>query len=121
MPASELIDKRIAELSDWRGQRFARLRQIIKEADPEITEEWKWDTAVWSHNGLICSVGAFKEHVKINFFKGAALADQQGLFNAGLEAKTTRAIDFFEDDAIDERAVRELIRAAVVYNLSARK
>ena len=120
MNPSELITKQIADLPDWRGQLFARLRQLILQADPEITEEWKWDTAVWSHKGLVCAVGAFKDHLKVNFFKGASLPDPHGLFNAGLEAKATRAIDFHEGDDIDESALQELIRAAVAYNIASR-
>ena len=117
MNASESIDKQIAELADWRGQMVARLRKLILEADPYITEEWKWDTAVWSHQGLVCSVGAFKKAVKLNFFQGASLEDPHTLFNAGLDAKKTRSIDFHEGDAVDESALKDLIRAAVAYNL----
>ncbi|MSP13199.1 MAG: DUF1801 domain-containing protein [Chloroflexi bacterium] len=95
---------------------LARLRQLIREADPDITEEWKWSTAVWTHNGLVCSAGAFKGHVKMHFFQGAALPDQHKLFNAGLEAKKMRAIDFAEGDTINEAALKDLIRAAVVHN-----
>jgi hypothetical protein len=95
---------------------LARLRKLILEADPGITEEWKWETAVWSHRGLVCAVGTFKETVKLNFFQGAFLEDPQKLFNAGLDAKKTRAIDFRESDAIDEPALKELIRAAVAHN-----
>ncbi|HEU0291834.1 MAG TPA: DUF1801 domain-containing protein, partial [Anaerolineales bacterium] len=115
MNASELIDKRIAELSDWRGQRIAHIRQLVREAAPDIVEEWKWDTPVWSHNGNVLAVGAFQNLVKINFFHGALLYDRH-LFNAGLEAKTTRAIDIFENDTIDEAALKELVRAAVELN-----
>ena len=118
---SQLITNQIAELADWRGKMLARLRKLILEADPDITEEWKWGTAVWSHKGLICSAGAFKDHVKLNFFKGAALEDPKGLFNSGLEAKATRAIDLFEGDKINEPALKELIRAAVAHNLSGGK
>jgi hypothetical protein len=116
MNASERIDKRIAELDDWRGKLFAKVRTLIHEADPDIIEEWKWDTGVWSHNGLVCAVGAFKDHLKINFFKGASLEDPIGLFNAGLEAKATRAIDFYQRDSLNESALKDLIRAAVAYN-----
>jgi hypothetical protein len=94
MTPAQLISNQIAELADWRGAMLARLRKLILEADPDITEEWKWGTAVWDRNGLVCSAGAFKDHVKLNFFKGPSLDDPQGLFNAGLDAKTTRAIDF---------------------------
>ncbi len=112
MEASKLIDKQIADLPDWRGKMVARLRKLIHEADPGITEEWKWGTAVWSHDGLVCAVGAFKEHVKLNFFKGASLEDPNGLFNAGLDAKTMRSIDFREGDTIKDAQLKKLIRAA---------
>ena len=118
---SQLITNQIAELADWRGKMLARLRKLILEAAPDITEEWKWDTAVWSHKGNVVAIGAFKDHVKINFFKGASLEDPKGLFNAGLEAKATRAIDLFEADKINEPALKKLIRAAVDYNLSGGK
>jgi hypothetical protein len=121
LTASQHIDNLIRELTDWRGEMFARLRKLILEASPDITEEWKWDTAVWSQNGLVCSAGAFKDHVKLNFFKGASLKDQKGLFNAGLDSKATRAIDFSEGTNIDESALKELIRAAVVQNISGNK
>src|SRR5262249_24277651 len=103
----------IAELGDWRGKVFARLRKLILDAAPNLTEEWKWGTAVWTNKGLVCSAGAFKDHVKLNFFKGASLKDPKRLFNAGLDAKATRAIDFNEGDSIDESALKELIRAGV--------
>jgi len=115
---SQLITNQIAELDDWRGKMLARLRKLILEATLDITEEWKWDTAVWSHNGLVCSAGVFKDHVKLNFFKGASLKDPRGLFNAGLDAKATRAIDFSEDDDVDASALKELVHAAVTYNMS---
>jgi|SRR6266571_609888 hypothetical protein len=117
MNPSERIDTQIAELADWRGHMVARLRKLIHDADPDITEEWKWETAVWSHQGLVCSAGAFKQTVKMNFFQGALLEDPQKLFNAGLDAKKTRAIDFHEGDAVDESALKELIRAAVAHNV----
>jgi hypothetical protein len=116
MNPSERIDKQIAELADWRGPMIARLRKLIHEADPGTTEEWKWETAVWSHHGLVCAVGAFKQTVKMNFFQGALLEDPHTLFNAGLDARKTRAIDFREGDAVDESALKELIRAAVAHN-----
>jgi len=116
MIPSKLIDKQIAELKDWRGQMIARLRKIIHDAGPELTEEWKWNTAVWSQNGLVVAVGAFKGNVKMNFFQGANLPDPHKLFNAGLEAKKTRAIDFHEGDKINEPALKDLIRAAVPQN-----
>jgi len=115
---SQLITNQIAELDDWRGKMLARLRKLILEAALDITEEWKWDTAVWSHNGLVCSAGVFKDHVKLNFFKGASLKDPKGLFNAGLDAKATRAIDFSKGDDMDASALRGLVRAAVAYNMS---
>jgi hypothetical protein len=117
MNPSELIDKHIAELADWRGQMIARMRKLIFEADPDISEEWKWNTPVWSHQGLVCAVGAFKETVKMNFFQGAFIEDRHKLFNAGLDAKKTRAIDFHEGDAVDESALKELIRTAVAHNV----
>src|ERR1051326_4162910 len=116
MNPSERVDQCIAELTDWRGSTVARLRKLILEADPDITEEWKWETPVWSHKGLVCAVGTFKQTVKMNFFQGAALEDPQKLFNAGLDAKKTRAIDFREGDTVDEAALKALIRAAVAHN-----
>jgi len=115
---SELISNQIAELSDWRGDMLARLRRLIREAAPDATEEWKWGTAVWSQNGLVCGANAFKDHVKLNFFEGAALKDPKGLFNSGLDAKATRAIDFRKGDNIDEAALKDLIHSAVAYNMS---
>lgn len=116
MNPSERIDQYIAEHTDWRGPVIERLRKLIHEADPDITEEWKWEVPVWSHKGLVCSVGAFKQAVKMNFFQGAALSDPHNLFNAGLDAKKTRAIDFHEGDEVDEPALKDLIRTAVVQN-----
>jgi hypothetical protein len=121
MTASELIDQRIADLNDWRGAMFARLRGLIGAADSELVEEWKWDTAVWTRGGNVCAIGAFKGGVKLNFFKGASLQDPDKLFNAGLDAKATRAIDFHEGDTLDEAALTRLIRAAVALNLAAKK
>ena len=118
---SQLITNQIAELADWRGKVLARLRKLILAAAPGITEEWKWGTAVWSHKGNVVAVGAFKDHLKINFFKGASLKDPKGLFNAGLEAKATRAIDLHEGDKINESALKELIRAAVALNTASGK
>lgn len=115
MNASELIDNRIAELGDWRGQTIARIRKLVQEAAPDIVEEWKWDTPVWSQNGNVLAAGAFQDHVKINFFEGALLEDHH-LFNAGLEAQRTRAIDIYEKDTLDEAAFQELVRAAVALN-----
>ena len=116
MNASELIDKQIAELADWRGKTITKLRKIVHDADPGITEEWKWDTPVFTHDGLVVAVGAFKGNVKMNFFQGASLPDPKKLFNAGLDAKKTRAIDFHENAKINELALKELIRAAVAKN-----
>jgi hypothetical protein len=118
---TERIDKQIAELTDWRGQMFAQLRKLINEADPDITEEWKWNTAVWSHQGLVCALGAFKKAVKMNFFQGAFLEDPHTLFNAGLDAKTMRSIDFHEGDAVEESALKDLIRSAVAHNVGVKK
>ena len=115
---SQLITNQFEGLGDWRGKLLIQLRRLIHEADPDLTEEWKWDSAVWTHKGMVCSAGLFKDHVKLNFFKGASLNDPKGRFNAGLEAKATRAIDFSEGDSIDEPGVKELIRTAVAYNLS---
>jgi len=121
MTASQHIDKQIKEITDWRGKLLAHLRKLILETSPEITEEWKWDTAVWSQKGNVVAIGAFKDHIKINFFKGASLKDPKGLFNAGLEAKATRAIDFSEDSTIDESALKELILQAVAFNVAGKK
>ena len=119
--ASQHIDRYIKDLSDWRGEMIARLRKLILETDPNLTEEWKWDTPVWSYKGSVVAAGVFKDHVKLNFFKGAALKDPKGLFNAGLDAKATRAIDFREGDEIDESALKDLVRAAVTYNITGGK
>jgi len=113
MNASERITNHVNELGDWRGKLLARLRKLILEAAPGMVEEWKWNTPVWSLKKNIVAVGAFQDHVKVNFFQGASLNDPQGLFNAGLEAKTTRAIDIHKGDVINESALKELIRAAV--------
>ena len=121
MNASQQIDDRIAELGDWRGKMIAQVRKIIHAAAPDIIEEWKWDTPVWSQNGNVLAAGAFQDHVKLNFFKGASLQDPNHLFNAGLEAKATRAIDLYEGDTIDESALRELIISAVALNSFAGK
>jgi hypothetical protein len=116
---SRLIDARIKELSDWRGERLARVRALIKQADPEVVEEWKWrGVPVWSHDGIICTGETYKNVVKTTFAKGASLEDPSGLFNSSLEGNTRRAIDFREDDEIDEKALKALIRAAVALNTS---
>ena len=115
---SRLIDERIKELGDWRGQMLSRLRAVIKQADPKVVEEWKWSVPVWSHDGLICTGETYKSVVKLTFAKGAALEDPTGLFNSSLEGNTRRAIDVREGDAIDEKALKALIRAAVKLNAS---
>lgn len=119
--ASRLIDARIGELDDWRGETLTRLRALIKAADPGVVEEWKWSVPVWSHGGLICTGETYKSAVKLTFAKGASLADPSGLFNSSLEGNTRRAIDFREDDTIDERAFKTLIRAAIALNGSVQK
>ena len=118
---SQHIDNYIKELTDWRGKLLARLRKLILAAAPELTEEWKWDTPVWSYKGNVVAGGAFKDHIKLNFFKGASLKDPKGLFNAGLDAKATRGIDFHESDELDELALKELVREAAAYNTSGGK
>lgn len=121
--ASKLIDERIKELSDWRGETLSQVRGIIKTADPEVVEEWKWakatnpGTPVWSHNGGICTGEAYKNVVKLTFFKGASLRDPSGLFNSSLDGKVRRAIDIREGDELDERALADLIREAVALNV----
>lgn len=120
--ASERIDEKIKELGDWRGKTLAQVRSIIREADPEVVEEWKWakatnpGTPVWSHNGDICTGESYKSIVKLTFFKGASLSDPKGLFNSSLEGKTRRAIDIHEDEKIDAAALKKLIREAVALN-----
>jgi hypothetical protein len=120
---SELIDARIAELDDWRGETLARVRALIREADPEVVEEWKWrGVPVWSHGGIICTGETYKSVVKLTFAKGASLEDPAGLFNSSLEGNTRRAIDLHEGDQIDEQAFKTLILAAVARNtVSARR
>jgi hypothetical protein len=114
---SELIDERIAELGDWRGEMLGRLRALIRQADPQVVEEWKWrGVPVWSHDGLICTGETYKSVVKMTFAKGAALKDPSRLFNSSLEGNTRRAIDFREGEKIDEKALKTLIRAAVTLN-----
>jgi hypothetical protein len=115
---SQLIDARIEELGDWRGRTLGRLRTLIKQADPQVVEEWKWNVPVWSHDGLICTGETYKSVVKMTFAKGAALNDPARLFNASLEGNTRRAIDLREGDRIDEKALKTLIRAAVDLNQS---
>jgi len=114
---SQLIDARIKELGDWRGKMLSRLRALVKEADPDVAEEWKWrGVPVWSHDGIICTGETYKSVVKMTFAKGAALKDPSGLFNSSLEGNTRRAIDFHEDDKIAEAALKTLVRAAVALN-----
>jgi hypothetical protein len=114
---SQLIDARIRELSDWRGEMLARIRALIKQADPEVVEEWKYrGVPVWSHAGMICTGETYKAVVKMTFLKGASLEDPSGLFNSSLEGNTRRAIDFHQGDEIDEQALKALIRAAVALN-----
>ncbi len=127
MTASEQIDRRIKELGDWRGETLGRVRQIIRSADPEVVEEWKWakatspGTPVWSHDGGICTGEAYKSVVKLTFFKGASLKDPAGLFNSSLEGKVRRAIDIREGEEIDEGALTDLIREAVGLNVASKK
>ena len=122
-PASQLIAKRIAELGDWRGKTLSRMRTLIKQADPNVVEEWKWvkptkpGTPVWSHDGIICTGESYKSVVKLTFAKGAALKDPARLFNSSLDGNVRRAIDIHEGDKVDEAALKDLIRAAVALNL----
>jgi hypothetical protein len=118
--ASQQIAKYIAGHADWRGSMLARLRKIIQEAAPELEEDVKWGVPVWSHQGLVCSIAAFKEHVKVNFFQGAGLKDPKRLLNAGAESKTMRAIDLHEGDRIDAPGLKVLVRAAVANNVRSR-
>ena len=118
---SKQIDTYIKGLDDWRGKLLARLRKLILETAPELAEEWKWDTPVWSHKGNVVAGGVFKDHVKLNFFKGASLKDPRKLFNAGLEAKASRSVDFSENSKVDESALKELVREAVAFNASGGK
>lgn len=121
-PASELIDKRIAELGDWRGQTLSRMRQLIKEADPQVVEEWKWmGTPVWSHDGIICTGESYKSVVKLTFLKGASLRDPAKLFNSSLEGNVRRAIDIREGEEVDANAFKALVRSAVSLNAASGK
>lgn len=117
-PASQLIDARIKEIGGWRGKTLAQIRALIKQADPKVTEEWKWEIPVWSDNGIICTGEVYKSAVKTTFAKGAALKDPAGLFNSSMGGNTRRAIDFHEDVKIDEKAFKALIREAVALNKS---
>ncbi len=118
---SRLIDARIEELGDWRGRTLARLRSLIRRADPDVVEEWKWGMPVWSHDGLICTGETYRNVVKMTFAKGAALRDPSGLFNSSLDGNTRRAIDFHEGEKIDGEALKALVRAAVTLNKSRAK
>ena len=119
---SQLIDARIQELGDWRGEMLSRLRSLIKDADPEVVEEWKWrGVPAWYHDGLICTGESYKDHVKTTFAKGEALEDSSGVFNSSLDGNTRRAIDFHEGDKVDEAALKALVRAAVALNQSGAK
>ena len=116
-PESELISKRIADLSDWRGKTLARMRKLIKEADPDVVEEWKWmGTPIWSHDGIICTGESYKNHVKLTFAKGASLKDPARLFNSSLEGNVRRAIDIHEGEEVDASAFKTLVRQAVALN-----
>jgi hypothetical protein len=115
---AEKIDARIAELGDWRGKALARARALVKQADPKVVEEWKWNIPVWSHGGIVCTGETYKSHVKLTFAKGAALKDPRHLFNSSLDGNVRRAIDIHEGDKIDEAALKALIRAAVAVNES---
>ena len=117
---TKLIDARIKELDDWRGKTLARLRAVIKQADPDVVEEWKWNVPVWSHDGIICTGETYKSTVKLTFAKGASVKDPAKLFNSSLEGNTRRAIDFREGDDIDATALKALVRAAVAVNKAAR-
>lgn len=116
MNASEQITKYIASLGDWRGKEVAKLRKLILKAGPKLIEEWKWGTPVFSQNGLVCAIGAFKDHLAVNFFQGAALKDPKKLFNGGLDAKKMRSINLWEGDELDEAAFQKLVKQAVEYN-----
>jgi len=116
-PASQMIGQRIRELGDWRGQTLKRVRDLIRDADPEVVEEWKWNVPVWSHDGIICTGEAYKAAVKLTFAKGASVEDPKKLFNSSLEGGTRRAIDFREGDDVDEAAFKALIQAAVARNM----
>ena len=116
MKPSDQIDEHIAQLKDWRGDLMTKLRKIINQSDPSLKEEWKWGTPVWASNGNVVAIGAFKESVKLNFFKGASLPDPHHLFNGGLDAKASRSIDFGKGDRVDEGGLKELVRAAVAQN-----
>ena len=119
-PPSELISRRIAELGDWRGDTLGRIRRLIKEADPDVVEEWKWANPVWSHDGIICTGESYKKAVKLTFANGASLKDPARLFNSSLQGSMRRAIDIHEGDTVDESAFKALVRQAVAFNRSSR-
>ena len=119
--ASELIDGRIAELGDWRGETLSRLRNLIRQADPDVVEEWKWGGPVWSHDGILCTGESYKSHVKLTFAKGASVKDPRKLFNSSVEGSTRRAIDVHQNEEVDADAFKALIRAAVAVNASGAK
>ena len=116
LPASELISRKIAELGDWRGETLARMRKLVKAADPDVVEEWKWDVPVWSHDGIVCTGETYKKAVKLTFARGASVKDPSGLFNSSLEGNTRRAIDIHEGESVDEAAFKALFREAVAVN-----
>lgn len=116
MTPKEQIDAYLQEQESWKGTLLKQLRELIHKADPEITEEWKWDVPVFTHNGMVCAISSFKDHVKINFFKGAALVDRHSVFNNGLTSKLHRSIDFTQDDKLNEEALKDLIQQAVTIN-----
>ncbi len=119
-PASALIDERIRDLADWRGKTLAQVRQIIHDADPEVVEEWKWETPVWSHAGIVCTGEAYKSAVKLTFARGASLEDPAGLFASSLEGRVRRAVDIREGEKLNAAALKKLVRAAVALNLEAK-
>jgi hypothetical protein len=119
-PASELISKTIAELGDWRGKALGRIRKLVKEADPDVVEEWKWGVPVWSHDGVVCTGESYRKVVKLTFARGASLDDPARLFNSSLDGKTRRAIDIHEGEVVDESAFKALVRRAVALNGSGR-
>jgi len=120
-PASHLIDARIAEIGGWRGETLSRMRKLIRQADPAVTEEWKWDVPVWSHDGIICTGECYKSYVKLTFGKGASLPDPAKLFNSSLEGNTRRAIDIREKEKVDADAFKALVREAIAFNAAATK
>lgn len=118
MDASKLIDQEITATTDWRGEIYKELRSLIHQADPDIVEEWKWNSAIFTHNGLVCSISPFKQHFSANFFKGGHLKDPDKLFNSGLDAKNMRTVKFFEGDKVDKPAFKKLVQEAVAFNES---